>query len=157
SEHPMKPILSFLIPVLLVLVVVSVSLAGVLGLAMFVGWLLTKMAAFSFFEATLLGLIALIAVGAFWVRFFCAVPTFVDEKVGANGRRGYANGYAPELFKQLPVTRFYTTAAEKTWEAWLRYQIADDIYFDLQDASGIISHLDDPRVQELAIRLAEIG
>ena len=62
-----------------------------------------------------------------------------------------------ELFNQLPVTRFYKTADEKTWDAWLRYQIADDIYFDLQAMPTPVGQLDDRRIQELAIRLSEIG
>ena len=151
----MRSILGFLIIVIIVLLAVTLSLALVLGLAMFAGWLLTKVAAFTFFEATLLGLIALIAVSTFWIRFFGTIPSFVDDNVGMNGR--HEQDHVPELFNQLPVTRFYKTADEKTWDAWLRYQIAEDIYFDLQAMPTPVGRLDDPRVQELAIRLAEIA
>jgi hypothetical protein len=138
---------------LLVLVVVIISLTLVLGFAIGIGWLLTLFLPFNLFEASLLGLIASVIVGTFWYNFLQSVPVGLkqDEYDYDEDEDEY-----DEEYNQIPATRFYETEADKTWEAWFRFQIANGIYVEFQDAEQPVAPMGEKQLQELAIRLADI-
>ena len=138
---------------LLILAVVIISLALVLGFAVGIGWLLTLFLPFSLFEASLLGLIASVIVGTFWYNFLQAVPIGLKQ-----GEYDYDEDEDEddEEYDQIPTSRFYKTEADKTWEAWFRFQIANSIYIEFQDAEQPVAPMGEKQLQELAIRLADI-
>jgi hypothetical protein len=137
---------------LLVLAVVCISLALSLGFAIGIGWLLTLFFPFSLFEGSLLGLIASVIVGTFWYNFLQSVPTgFKQDDYDEDDEYDYDEDY-----EQIPASRFYKTEADKTWEAWFRFQIANGIYVEFQDSEQPVAPMGEKQLQELAIRLADI-
>lgn len=151
---PLRAIfLSFMRPILIliftILIVVIVGLGVLLGLALLVGWLLTLIVPFTLFEGTLLGLIALIALGVLAVNLFKGMPlTDLDP---ANLSDDFTD------FKQIPETRVFKSEMDRTLENQYRYEIANRIYEEFQDNPSQISAMNDKQQQELALRLAEIG
>jgi hypothetical protein len=138
---------------LLILAVVIISLVLVLGFAVGIGWLLTLFLPFSLFEASLLGLIASVIVGTFWYNFLQSVPIGLRQ-----GEYDYDEDEDEDdgEYNQIPASRFYKTEADKTWEAWFRFQIANSIYIEFQDAEQPVAPMGEKQLQELAIRLADI-
>jgi hypothetical protein len=137
---------------LLVLAVVCISLALSLGFAIGIGWLLALFFPFSLFEGSLLGLIASVIVGTFWYNFLQSVPTgFKQDDYDEDDEYDYDEDY-----EQIPASRFYKTEADKTWEAWFRFQIANGIYVEFQDSEQPVAPMGEKQLQELAIRLADI-
>lgn len=138
---------------LLILAVVIISLVLVLGFAIGIGWLLTLFLPFNLFEASLLGLIASVIVGTFWYNFLQSVP--VGLKQGEYDYDEDEYDY-DEDYEQIPASRFYKTEADKTWEAWFRFQIANGIYVEFQDSEQPVAPMGEKQLQELAIRLADM-
>ena len=131
--------------IFLVFLFVVVGTAVVLGWSIGIGWLLTLFLPFSLFEASLLVMIASAAISALGIRLLMTVPS-------------------PEPFTDLnePVEpaissdRFYSPKGPVTSEAWFRFEMANDIYWDLSDTDRIINSMDDSAVKELAIRLTDV-
>jgi hypothetical protein len=137
---------------LLVLLLVCISLALVLGFAIGIGWLLTLFLPFNLFEASLLGLIASVIVGTFWYNFLQFAPVGLRQGEDYDeDEYGYDEGY-----EQIPPSRFYKTEADKTWEAWFRFQIANGVYVEFQEAEQPVAPMGEKQLQELAIRLADM-
>ncbi len=141
---------------LLILIVVLISLALVLGVALGVGWLLRLiLPSFSLFEASLLGIIASAVVGFFWYNFINSIP---EVRLGQDEDYDEeAYDYDEDIYEMIPASRFYKTNADKTWEAWFRYQIANGIYVEFQDSPQPVAPMGEKQLQELAIRLADVA
>jgi hypothetical protein len=131
--------------IILIIVLIVVSFALVTGIALGVGWVLTRFLPFSLFEATLLGMIAAFVTLNIWRNILSlAPPDFrsVEEE--------------PEPdFDEIPLSRFCRTDADKTWENWFRYAIANTVYEGFLDSPGRIGQMNDKQLQELSIRLAD--
>ena len=136
---------------LLILAIVIISLALVLGFAVGIGWLLTLILPFNLFEASLLGLIASVIVGTFWYNILNSSPEFGFGQNDDEDEDEYEDEY-----DTIPASRFYKTNANKTWEAWVRFQIANSIYVEFQDAPQPVAPMGEKQLQELAIRLADV-
>lgn len=134
---------------LLILIIVAISLTIVLGFAIGVGWLLTFILPFTLFEASLLGLIASVIVGTFWYNILDSTSEFNFGKYDDDEEED-------DEYNYIPVTRFYKSKAEKTWEAWIFFQIANSIYVEFQDSPHPVAPIGDKQLQELAIRLADL-
>jgi hypothetical protein len=135
--------------ILIMLVVVILGLAVLLGLSLLVGWLLTLMLPFTLFEGTLLGLVALIALGVLAVNIFKGLP--LPDLDGTNLSRDFGD------FKQIPDERVIKSERDRTLENQYRIEMANRIYEEFQDAPSQFSSMSDQQQQELALRLAEIG
>jgi hypothetical protein len=128
--------------------------AGIIGIFVFLawslglGWVLTKLFGFTLFEGSLLAMISSISVWYALARLLAAAPPELD--FDEDGIPLKAVGM------EIPKTRFYKTDKEKTLEAWFCYSLANNIYLDMQANPRMIASMDSPRLQELAIRLAEI-
>ena len=133
---------------LLVIVVGTLSLTLTLGVGIGVGWVLTLFLPFSLFEASLLGLIASVIVGAFWYNILSTMPSFGSDE--------FDEFEDEEYYDPIPVSRFFKSETDKTWEAWVRYQLANDIYAEFQEQSHPIVSKGEKQAQELAIRLADV-
>jgi hypothetical protein len=128
------------------IVLLLISFALVMGIALGVGWVLTRFLPFSLFEATLLGMIAALVTYTIWRNILRSAPDFrlnEDEKEPE-----------PDL-DEIPLSRFCTTDADSTWENWFRYVIANTIYEDFLDSPGRIAQMNDRQLQELSIRLMD--
>jgi hypothetical protein len=130
--------------IILVIVLIVVSFSLVMGIALGVGWVLTRFLPFSLFEATLLGMMAAFVTWTIWRNFLGSVPDF-----------GYAEEEPEPDFDEIPLSRFCRTDADRTWENWFRYTIANTVYEDFLDSPGRIGQMNDRQLQELSIRLTE--
>lgn len=118
-----------------------------LGLALGIGWLLTLFLPFDLFQGTLLALLALMTLASIVYNLFRGFP--VEYTTSEYDEEAYFDD-------EIPPRRFYTHNREKTWEAWVRYQIANIIYEEFQESPRRIAPMGNSQLQELAIRLADI-
>lgn len=140
-----------LIIVIFGLLFAAIALVG-LGLGRLIHWATPT---FSYFEATLLATIFAVITLALLrtlARLFLPaelLPT--EERTAWN----LDEDERTDEYDSIPQTRFYQSAAERTWEAWLKAEVANDIYAELQDAPSTVTNLNQSQLRELAIRLAE--
>ncbi len=145
----MRTVFSFLLLALIIFLIGFLCLAVLIGWSVGMGWLLIRIAPFTLFEATLLVMIASITVGYGAIRILTAN---VRDLTGSSS-------VSPSLEDQpepIPPQRFYQSEAEKTNEAWFRYEMANAIYWDFDQDDGINTTMNDTEMKELAIRLSEV-
>jgi hypothetical protein len=145
-----------IILILLVLFVIfglAFSIVG--GLAIGLGYLLMRFFPLSLFEATVLGMV------------FAAIAIYLISHIASRlSQFGFGPRFMQDLEQdgnwaaehmRIPTSRFYTTESERTWEAWLRAEIANDIYREFQEAGRAVVNLNQTQMQELAIRLSDLA
>jgi hypothetical protein len=132
--------------IILIIVLVVISFALVMGIALGVGWVLTRFLPFSLFEATLLGMIAALATWTIWRNILGSVPDF-----------GSAEEEPEPDLDEIPLSRFCRTDADRTWENWFQYLIANTVYEGLLDSPGRIGQMNERQLQELSIRLTGVA
>ncbi len=146
--------ISFLPVFLVALIILLIFLAGFIfvgGVALLFGGLIQSILPFSLFEATILSTL-FAAVTVYWFgRVFTTIapPQLWKQPVSEQLENDEERDY-----QTIAKSRFYQQAEERTWEAWLRAELANDIYVEFQDASDTV-HLNDSQAQEQAIRLAD--
>jgi len=144
---------AFLLLFLIILAAVLVIQAIALGWAIGIGWLLTLFLPFSLFEGTLLGLISVGMVAFALQRIFSSeISPFSDYDDDEDDLVDVLDGY-----EVIPENRFYKDKGGKTWEAWVKHEIANGIYEEMQDSDITFASMGKQQLQELAIRLADIG
>lgn len=143
----MRTILFFLLPILFFVIVLALLLA----LGMGVGWVLTRIAPFTLFEGTLLGLIGLFGSTVLLAR--------VMRTIAATRPRGddFMDEEDVEEYDSIPASRFAKATAEQTWENWCRYTLANEIYRGFQDDVQGVQNMNDLQVQELCVRLGDVA
>jgi len=132
--------------ILIIIVLIVVSFALVIGVALAVGWILTLFLPLSLFEATLLSMIAAMIMWTVWRNILSSSDTFdfyeeEEEETGPD----------PD---EIPISRFCRTHADRTWENWFRYILANTTYEDFLDLGGF-AQMNDRQLQELSIRLTD--
>lgn len=130
---------------ILIILVVVISFAIVFGAALGVGWVLARFLPFSLFEATLLSMIATMIIWTVWRNILSSVRDFgpdVDEEEPEWG------------LDEIPPARFYRTDADRTWENWFRYILANATYEDFLN-SGWTAQMNEGQLKELSIRLTD--
>lgn len=152
----MKQFFRSLLPVLLlVLLILLIFLAGFTftgSVALLFGGLLKTFLPFTLFEATILSTLFM-AVTVYWfgrILMAIAPPDLWKQPVTEQ-----LEGEEERNYQTIAKSRFYQQAEERTWEAWLRAELANDIYVEFQDAPDSVNNLNDPQAQEMAIRLAD--
>ena len=130
-----------ILPGLLMVILMIISLALVLGIFLFIGWLLTLFLPFSLFEGALLSMIASLLIGIIYTIL----------RFGASGEEDENDFEADEI----PGSRFWSTTAERTWENWFRYIIANSVYEDLLDSPHWVEVMSEEHLQDLCIGLAD--
>jgi hypothetical protein len=140
----MRAFIPNILIVILMIALVVISFALVFGVALGVGWVLTRFLPFSLFEATLLGMIAALVTWTIWRNILSAVQD-----------SGFDEEEAEVDLDEIPLSRFCRTDADNTWENLFRYEIANTVYEDLLDSPGRIAQMNDRQLQELAIRLTD--
>jgi hypothetical protein len=144
----MRVFLPTILIIILMIVLLIISFALVFGIALGVGWVLTRFLPFSLFEATLLGMIAVLVTWTIWRNILSSAPDF-----GLNEDEDEEET-EPDL-DEIPLSRFCRTDADSTWENWFQYVIANTIYEDFLDSPGRIARMNDRQLQELSIRLMD--
>ncbi|MBZ0310837.1 MAG: hypothetical protein K8I82_32565 [Anaerolineae bacterium] len=134
--------------VFFLLIAVFVVMLVILGWSIIVGWILTQIFAFTLFEGTLLGMLASGMAGYF--IFSALLDRLTDA---ADSLTEWSNEDEEE--DNIPAERFFPTPAQRTWEAWFRFQVANTIYAELRENLPTAT-MDKPQKQELSIRLSEI-
>ena len=126
---------------------------------LWVGRLLQRIVpTFSLFEATLLSLCFGLVTGYILrglVRLF--VPIELREQPLVDTLEQAKEAITAENYHTIPAERFYHSEAERTWEAWLRSELANDIYIEFQEKPNTLSNLNTVQIQDLAIRMADAG
>ena len=56
---------------------------------------------------------------------------------------------------KIPHSQFWSTTAERTWENWFRYIIANSVYEDLTDSPHWEEVMDEEHLPDLCIGLAD--
>ena len=130
-----------ILPGLLMVILMIISLALVLGIFLFIGWLLTLFLPFSLFEGALLSMIASLLIGIIYTIL----------RFGASGEEDENDFEADEI----PGSRFWSTSAERTWENWFRYIIANSVYEDLLESPHWVEIMSEENLQDLCIGLAD--
>lgn len=131
-----------ILPGLLTVIAVIISLALVLGIFLFFGWLLTLFLPFSLFEGTLLSMIACLVTGSLWQTLW---------RFRTSGEEDENDVEEDEILGD----RFWSTPAERTWENWFRYIIANSVYEDLTDSPHWEEVMGEADLQSLCIGLAD--
>lgn len=132
--------------VFFLLIAVLILTIIILGWSIIVGWILTQVFAFSLFEGTLLAMVASGLAG------YLILSTVLDRLTEA--AESYTD-WEEEDEDNIPPERFFPTPAQRTWEAWFRFQVANTIYSELRQNHPTTA-MDKPQKQELSIRLSEI-
>ncbi len=146
----MKMIGAVLIVVLLVVLGMGVLTAVALAWSLGVGWLLTLIVPFTWFEASLLTIIASI-VAAYIGTYLLQALLQPDEqfKMGSD---------VSGLFESpIPVSRFYEEGEiHQRAEVWFRHEIANDLFWEFQDTPSIMRFMEETEAKEMAVRLTDI-
>jgi hypothetical protein len=142
----MRAFLPTILVIIVIIVLIVVSFALVMGIALGIGWVLTRFLPFSLFEATLLGMIAAFVTLNVWRNVLSSAP--LDFRSGEEEE--------PESdFDEIPLSRFCRTDADRTWENLFRYEIANTVYEGFLDSPDRIGQMNDRQLQELSIRLTD--
>jgi hypothetical protein len=138
----------------LIALAIFLAFAVLAALAWLAGWLLRLALPLTLFEGMLLGMLLLVVSGGLVFRFVGAM--LPDPWMPAPSDLDAFDRHE-EAMHPIPTTRFFASAEERTWEAWLRYEMANGVYLEFDESAGKPANLNDTQLQELAIRLAEIG
>lgn len=138
-------VIRILLMILIVLLLIALTLGLLLGPPIGLGWVLARFLPFSWFEASLLSMIAILAGGLMWFKL---LRVFFSTDIESD-----YEDYEDE--DEIPPDRFWKSEDEATWENWFRYMLANAIYEDVLTTPGWIGNLNRQRQQELAIRLAD--
>lgn len=134
--------------ILIILGVLILGLAVLLGLSLLVGWALTLFLPFTLFEGTLLGLIALIALGVLAANILKGMPL---PDMDASSTEEFDD------YKQFPEERIFKTEQDRTLENQYRFEMANRVYGEIQQNPSEFTAMNDKQQQELALRLADIA
>ncbi len=129
------------------LTAIVVVMLILLGWSIIIGWVLTQIFAFTLFEGSLL------ALGATCMAAYLILSTLIDRLSLPDDVFAEDDLFEDENDDLISPERFFPTPAERTWEAWFRFQVANTIYANLRKNPG---SLDKPQKQELSVRLSEI-
>ena len=146
---------AFILPILVILVIFSLGFTIVGGIAIGLGHLLMRIFPLSLFEATVLS--------TTFTLITIYLITFVVSLFSPSSFSRQLMEYQDEdeewqsAFIQIPTSRFYASEDGRTWEAWLRAEIANDIYMEFQNEENRVVNLNDTQMQELAIRLSDLA
>ncbi len=126
-----------------------VGLAVVLGVSLGIGWVLSRIVSFTLFEGTLVAMFGLVITGVVWRSLIGSLPDLPTYS--------YDYDEGEDDYRPIPISRFVEADAERTWRKMLAYEIANDIYVECQEGSTRAASMDDKRLQELSVRLADIA
>jgi hypothetical protein len=127
-------------------------IAILVGWSTGIGWIVTKLLPFTLFEATLLVMLSSLVAGYLVYRLM-NLPNELDDLPDFDD-------FSPESLTTMddgiPPERLATPDTEDSDEHWFRYQIANEIYDDLQDDLNLAKSMGDAQIKELAIRLTDV-
>ncbi|MCP4426709.1 MAG: hypothetical protein GY803_19630 [Chloroflexi bacterium] len=142
----MRTIGTFLIMLLVILLGMALGTAVILAWSLGLGWVITQFLPLTWFEASLLTMIASIVI-IYIGWHLLQMPTPLDASSD--------NDLA--LFESaIPIKRFRENAGDERAEVWFRHEIANDIYWEFEDTSSVANSMSDVEMKEVAIRITDI-
>jgi len=154
KQHNLSSVLLALALLGLIALAILLAFAVLAMLAWLAGWLLRLALPLTLFEGMLLGVLLLVVSGWLTFRFVGAITPVswmpASSDVDAFDRH-------EEAIHPIPTTRFFSSPQERTWETWLRYEMANDIYLEFNENPRKPANLNETQLQELSIRLADVG
>jgi hypothetical protein len=90
-------------------------------------------------------------VGTFWFNILNLPAEFNLKQYSDDDE------FDDDEYNYIAAPRFYKSNAEKTWEAWIRFQLANSIYVEFQESPSPVAQTGEKQLQELAIRLTDIA
>ncbi|MFQ6091752.1 MAG: hypothetical protein ACE5OR_03565 [bacterium] len=131
--------------IVLICITIVIGLVLVFSVSLSVGWILTLLLPFSLFEGTLLAMIATVSTLVIWQNMLRSAPTQVFEE---------ESDFGPD---EIPPSMFWDRKADRTWENWFRYVLANSIYEDFFISPHWVEAMNGEQLQEMSIRLADAG
>jgi hypothetical protein len=132
-----------------------VSLLGIIAILAWsigLGWVLSHIVPFSLFEGSLMVMAATVIV-AYTISRVADMPLHSEDEDEDEDfdtdEMGDALGY------KISSSRFYESEETKTWEAYFRYGLANNINLEFERSPRATGRMSDTQVQELSIRLAD--
>ncbi len=150
----MRTISELLVTILIILIILFIIQSVIIAWALGIGWILTRLFEFNLFEGTVLGLVSLFMLGIIIQQFL--VEMFRPAS-GLDVDEFEEEEYFEDKYDIIPLSRFYKTSKDKTWESWVRYMLSNGIYTEFQESSKPVALMGEKQLQELAIRLSDIG
>lgn len=136
------------------ILLVTTTLALVIGVSLGIGWVLTLFLPVSLFEGALLGMIAAAITGRLWYSLWRSSTRFQKAEIKEEEEE-WKEGEWEEEIDEMPESQFWRTREERTWENWFRYTLANAIYEELLEAPHWLEALEEGQQHALAIRLAD--
>lgn len=155
-KNIVQTLLTTLFFALIFFLLFGIGFAVIGGVVYLMGWLIRLLLPLSLFES----LVVSSLLTSMTVLVTRAVLNFflpADSPSLSNFRSDSQPDWVEPTVAEIPTTRFYKSADERTWEMWLNREIANDIYADFQLDPEPIRTLNDSQRQELAIRLASLS
>ena len=130
----------------LVFLTIVVSFFVMLGASLVLGWILILFLPFSLFEGTLLGMLAIISTFVIWHNLLRHSPQYGLD----------SDGFDVEP-QEIPQSKFWKGNADRTWENWFRYMLANSGYEDFFISPHSAKATSEEYLRELSIHLADAG
>ncbi len=156
--HFVRFILRVTVTISLIVVVLLLGLALALGWGLGLAWVLQRWLPLTLFEGAILVYVATYGVSWLITRIWEAVndrPKPWEEEDEAEEDEEDSAEFI-QSFLPIPVKRFTQAANGATWEAWVRFTLANMIYIELTATPDVVGYLGRQQQQELSIRLADI-
>ncbi len=134
--------LALLVPLLVILLVV----AFIIGWSLLFGWLLSLIIALTLFEGALLVMLAT----------FATAYAMLHYQADTSSDLWFDDDDDDEDFYQIKPDRFVKSSAERTWENWMRYEIANAINIHFAETDLQSETVSEQDLREIAIRLADV-
>jgi hypothetical protein len=132
--------------IILIVVLALVSFALVAGIFLGIGWVLTLVLPFSLFEGTVVSMIAAVVTFAVWGRILGVLARLLGITPPWE---------AAEEEEEIPESRFWESKADRTWENWFKYVLANAAYEDLVDSLDWAEDTSEQAMRILSIHLAD--
>lgn len=130
------------------ILLITTTLALIIGVSLGIGWVLTLFLPVSLFEGALLGMIAAFITGRICYSLWRSSTRFQKAEIKEEEEE-------EEEADGVPESQFWGTSEERTWENWFRYTLANAIYDDLLESPHWLENLSEEQEQALVIRLAD--
>jgi hypothetical protein len=140
----------------ILIVFLVVSLLGIILVLVWsigLGWLLSHIVPFSLFEGSFMVMAATVIV-AYIISRVTSSPLYSEDE--DEDEDFDADEIDEALGYKIPSSRFYESEETKTWEAYFRYGLANNINLEFERNPRATGRMNETQVQELSIRLADM-
>ncbi len=154
-----RSILSTIVIIGLVVAVLLLGLALALLWGLGLAWVLQRWLPLTLFEGAILVYVATYGVSWLIASIWETInnrPTSWEEEEDEEEEDEEDSAEFLQSILPIPVKRFTQAANGATWEAWVRFTLANMIFIELTTTPEVVGYLGRQQQQELSIRLADI-